>query len=144
MGHYKSNLRDILFNLFEVLSRDEILGTGPYVDMDHDTAVAVLTEMDHLARTKLADSFAEVDRNLPIFDPSTSAVTLPEALKRTFSALMESGSWQLELPADSSVGSVGGQRTERGRESVGLPLFDRTEIRLCVMGERHRTRQEDR
>src|SRR5215218_5692989 len=106
MGHYKSNLRDIFFNLFEVLGRDKILGTGPYADMDHETAVAVLTEVDHLARTKLADSFAEVDRNLPVFDPSTYAVTLPEGLKRTYSALMESGSWQLELPAE-----LGGQPT---------------------------------
>jgi alkylation response protein AidB-like acyl-CoA dehydrogenase len=106
MGHYKSNLRDIFFNLFEVLGRDEILGTGPYADMDHDTAVAVLTEVDHLARTKLAETFAEVDRNPPFFDPSTCAVTLPEAMKKTFSALMESGSWQLELPAE-----LGGQPT---------------------------------
>src|ERR671910_538353 len=106
MGHYKSNLRDIFFNLFEVLGRDEILGTGPYADMDHDTAVAVLTEVDRLARTKLADSFAEVDRNLPVFDPATGSVTLPEAFKKTFTALMESGSWQLELPAE-----LGGQPT---------------------------------
>ena len=28
MSHYKSNLRDIEFNLFEVLGRDEILGKG--------------------------------------------------------------------------------------------------------------------
>lgn len=106
MGHYKSNLRDIFFNLFEVLGRDEILGTGPYADMDHDTAVAVLTEVDHLARTKLADSFAEVDRDLPVFDPTTFSVTLPEACKKTFQVLMESGTWQLELPAD-----LGGQPT---------------------------------
>jgi alkylation response protein AidB-like acyl-CoA dehydrogenase len=106
MGHYKSNLRDIFFNLFEVLGRDEILGTGPYADMDHDTAVAVLTEVDHLARTKLADSFAEVDRDLPVFDPTTFSVTLPEACKKTFKVLMESGTWQLELPAD-----LGGQPT---------------------------------
>jgi alkylation response protein AidB-like acyl-CoA dehydrogenase len=106
MGHYKSNLRDIFFNLFEVLGRDEILGTGPYADMDHDTAVAVLTEVDRLARTKLADSFADVDRHLPVFDPTTCSVTLPEACKKTFKALMESGSWQLELPAD-----LGGQPT---------------------------------
>src|ERR671910_1010314 len=106
MGHYKSNLRDIFFNLFEVLGRDEILGTGPYADMDHDTAVAVLTEVDRLARTKLADSFAEVDRTLPVFDPATRSVTLPEAFKKTFTALMESGSWQLELPAE-----LGGQPT---------------------------------
>ena len=28
MGHYKSNLRDIEFNLFEVLGRGDVLGTG--------------------------------------------------------------------------------------------------------------------
>src|ERR671913_575292 len=106
MGHYKSNLRDIFFNLFEVLGRDEILGTGPYADMDKAPAVAVRTEVDRLARTKLADSFAEVDRNLPVFDPATGSVTLPEAFKKTFTALMDSGSWQLELPAE-----LGGQPT---------------------------------
>ena len=63
MGHYKSNLRDIFFNLFEVLGRDEILGHGPYEDLDHDTAVAVLTEVEHLAATKLAESFADSDRS---------------------------------------------------------------------------------
>ena len=26
MSHYKSNIRDIEFNLFEVLGRDEVLG----------------------------------------------------------------------------------------------------------------------
>ena len=30
MGHYKSNLRDIEFNLFEVLGRDKLYGTGPF------------------------------------------------------------------------------------------------------------------
>jgi len=29
MGHYKSNLRDIEFNLFEVFGADKVLGTGP-------------------------------------------------------------------------------------------------------------------
>ena len=38
MGHYKSNLRDIEFNLFEVLRRREILGTGPFADLDEDVA----------------------------------------------------------------------------------------------------------
>ena len=27
MGHYKSNLRDIEFNLFEVLNRQDLLGS---------------------------------------------------------------------------------------------------------------------
>jgi hypothetical protein len=30
MSHYKSNLRDIEFNLFELFKRDEILGQGPF------------------------------------------------------------------------------------------------------------------
>jgi len=34
MSHYKSNLRDIEFNLFEVLGRDEVLGTGPFGEID--------------------------------------------------------------------------------------------------------------
>src|SRR5580704_2254109 len=32
MGHFKSNLRDIEFNLFEVLKRQDLLGTGPIPD----------------------------------------------------------------------------------------------------------------
>jgi len=100
MGHYKSNLRDIFFNLFEVLGRDEILGTGPYADMDHDTAVAVLTEVDHLARTKLAESFAEAEHDPPVYHPETHTVTLPEGFKKSYKALIDGGVWQLELPAE--------------------------------------------
>ena len=29
MGHYKSNLRDLEFNLFEVLRRQDLLGPSP-------------------------------------------------------------------------------------------------------------------
>ena len=50
MSHYKSNLRDIEFNLFEVLGRDEVLGTGPFGEVDADTAREVLAEVDRLAR----------------------------------------------------------------------------------------------
>ncbi len=106
MSHYKSNLRDIFFNLFEVLGRDEILGHGPYEDMDHDTAVAVLTEVEHLASTKLAASFTTADRNPPVFDPGQHTVTLPEDFKQSFRDLMASGVYALELPAE-----MGGQAT---------------------------------
>jgi alkylation response protein AidB-like acyl-CoA dehydrogenase len=104
VSHYKSNLRDIFFNLFEVLGRDDVLGTGPYADFDHETAVAVLTEVDRLARTKLAESFAEGDRNPPVFDPTTHSATLPESFKQAYRALIDSGYWQLELPVE-----LGGQ-----------------------------------
>ncbi|MGH3321996.1 MAG: acyl-CoA dehydrogenase family protein, partial [Streptosporangiaceae bacterium] len=82
MGHYRSNLRDLEFNLFEVLGRQEVLGAGPYAEMDEDTARGVLAEVDRLAREDLAASFEEADRNPPVFDSETATVTLPECLKR--------------------------------------------------------------
>jgi alkylation response protein AidB-like acyl-CoA dehydrogenase len=98
MSHYKSNVRDIEFNLFEVLGREEILGSEPYADLDRETVSAILAGTDHLARTKLAASFA--DQELPVFDPKSHSVTVPESLKETFRAFMDSGAWQLELPAE--------------------------------------------
>ncbi|MDT5147166.1 MAG: hypothetical protein QOC58_1811, partial [Mycobacterium sp.] len=38
VSHYKSNVRDQVFNLFEVLGVDKALGAGEYTDMDADTA----------------------------------------------------------------------------------------------------------
>ncbi|WP_375424596.1 acyl-CoA dehydrogenase [uncultured Friedmanniella sp.] len=106
MSHYRSNLRDIRFNLFEVLGRDEILGKGPYADLDVETVDAILTEIDHLATTVVAASFAEADQHPPVFDPATHTVTVNEEFKASYRALMESGAWQLELPAE-----LGGQVT---------------------------------
>jgi alkylation response protein AidB-like acyl-CoA dehydrogenase len=110
MGHYKSNLRDIEFNLFEVLRRDELLGTGPFSEVDTDTVKAVLAEVDRLAREDLAASFEESDRTPPAFDPQTHEAPLPEAFKKSYEAWMEAEYWRLmtmaELggtPAPSSV-----------------------------------------
>ena len=52
MGHYKSNLRDIEFNLFEVLGRQDVLGTGPYADIDADTAREMLREVGPAGRAR--------------------------------------------------------------------------------------------
>ena len=100
MSHYKSNVRDIEFNLFEVLGREEILGIAPYADLDRETVSAILAEADHLAKTKLAESFADGDGELPVFDPRTHTVTVPQDVKKSFRALMDSGAWQLELPME--------------------------------------------
>jgi alkylation response protein AidB-like acyl-CoA dehydrogenase len=102
MSHYKSNVRDIEFNLFEVLGREKILGTGPYAELDRETVSAILAEVDRLARTKLAESFPDTDGDLPVFDPATHSVSVPRDLKKSFRALMDSGVWQLELPEELS------------------------------------------
>ena len=106
MTHYRSNVRDIEFNLFEVLDRESILGREPYADLDRETVSAILAEADNLARTKLAETFAIGEHEPPVFDPQTHTVTLPEAFKTSFKALMDSGAWALELPA-----ALGGQVT---------------------------------
>ena len=49
MGHYKSNLRDLEFNLFEVFGRGEVLGRGHYAEVDQDTAREMLKEVSRLA-----------------------------------------------------------------------------------------------
>ena len=49
MSHYKSNLRDIEFNLFEVFGAQNRLGTGPYADLDPETARDILGEVERLA-----------------------------------------------------------------------------------------------
>ena len=50
MGHYKSNLRDIEFNLFEVLRRQDLLGREPYPDVDEETARGILQKITAIVR----------------------------------------------------------------------------------------------
>ncbi|WP_248964187.1 acyl-CoA dehydrogenase [Sphaerisporangium perillae] len=100
MGHYKSNVRDLEFNLFEVLGRREILGTGRFAEVDEDVTRSILEEVDRLATGPLADSFADADRNPPVFDPATGTVRLPEAFKRSYQALLDGGWTHLDLPQE--------------------------------------------
>jgi alkylation response protein AidB-like acyl-CoA dehydrogenase len=100
MGHYKSNLRDIEFNLFEVLGRQEFLGSEHFPEIDEPTARGILDEVNRLATGPIADSFADADRNPPIFDPDTSSVRMPEAFRKSFQAFMDAEWFRLELPAE--------------------------------------------
>ena len=104
MSHYKSNLRDLEFNVFEVFGGEggdhPVLGQGPYAEMDRDTARSVLAEVDRLAREDLATSYATSDRNPPEFDPATFTAPLPADFHRSFRAFMDSEFWRLDLPAE--------------------------------------------
>ncbi|HET6652794.1 MAG TPA: acyl-CoA dehydrogenase [Nocardioides sp.] len=104
MSHYKSNIRDIEFNLFEVLGRDQVLGTGPFEDVDTDTAKSILAEVDRLAREDLAASYEDSDRNPPVFDPTTCSAPVPAAFQKSYQAWMDAEYWRLALPAE-----LGGQ-----------------------------------
>src|SRR3954453_2668337 len=100
MGHYKANLRDIEFNLFEVFDRGQILGAAPYDDIDAETARQILDEVRTIAEGPLAESFTDADRNPPVFDPQASTVTLPESFKRSYRTYVDAGWDRLPLPAE--------------------------------------------
>ncbi len=98
MSHYTADLRDLEFNLFEFLETRDQFGSGPFEQMDADTARGVLAEVRRLAEGPLAASFTDSDRHPPVFDPATSSVTLPESFKRSVRAI-EDGEWyRLDLP----------------------------------------------
>jgi alkylation response protein AidB-like acyl-CoA dehydrogenase len=105
MGHYKSNLRDIEFNLFEVFGADTALGTGPFSQLDVDSARDVLREVERLTTNDLAASFIDSDRNPPVFDPETSTVTVPESFKKSYQAYADGG-WD-RLPLGEDLGGIG-------------------------------------
>jgi alkylation response protein AidB-like acyl-CoA dehydrogenase len=98
MGHYKSNVRDLEFNLFEVLGVQERLGKGVLAESDEETARGVLSELNKLASGPLADSYADADRNPPVYDPKTFSVKIPESFKKSYKALMDGEWWRLGLP----------------------------------------------
>ncbi|MET9418750.1 acyl-CoA dehydrogenase [Streptomyces klenkii] len=100
MGHYKSNLRDIEFNLFEVLGRDKLYGTGPFAEMDVETAKDILSEITRLSENELADSFADTDRNPPVFDPDTNTAPVPDTFKKSYQAYMDAEWWRLGIPEE--------------------------------------------
>jgi alkylation response protein AidB-like acyl-CoA dehydrogenase len=91
MSHYKPNVRDQVFNLFEVFGFDKALGAGVYSDLDADTVQEMLGEMARLAEGPLAASYVEGDRNPPVFDPDAHTVTLPEPFKKSVKAFIDGG-----------------------------------------------------
>src|SRR3954453_7586023 len=98
MSHYTADLRDLEFNLFEFQSTKDLFGTGPFEQMDAETARGVLHEVRRLAEGPLAESFVDADRNPPVFDPATHSVTLPESFKRSYEALAAGEWFRLDLP----------------------------------------------
>ena len=97
MGHYRSNLRDVEFNLFELLDREQIFGAGLYSEVDLDTAKFILREVDRLAREDLAESFEEGDRNPPVYDAATKTVTVTPAFAATYKTWMDAEWWRLRV-----------------------------------------------
>jgi alkylation response protein AidB-like acyl-CoA dehydrogenase len=100
MSHYKHNLRDLEFTLFEVLGRQAVLGTGPFEEVDADTAREMLHEVARLATEELAPSLVDSDRNPPVYDAATYSVAIPESFKRSYQAYVDAEFWRMDVPAE--------------------------------------------
>ena len=106
MGHFRSNLRDIEFNLFEVLKRQDLMGAEPFGEVDEETARGILDEVNRLALGPVAESYAAADRNPPVFDPATHSVQMPEEFKKSYQAFVDAEWFRLELPPELGGTSV--------------------------------------
>ncbi len=98
MSHYKSNLRDLEFNLFEAYDYADYFAKEPYEEFDRDMVTDVLRELERLASGDFAASFVEGDRTkLELID---GEVKLPEGVKASLEAV-HSGGWHiLGVPKD--------------------------------------------
>ncbi|GAA1030282.1 acyl-CoA dehydrogenase [Virgisporangium ochraceum] len=97
MTHFKSSMRDQLFNLFEVFGAERYLGTEPYPEIDADTARSLLAEVERFAREDLAASYVEGDRTPPVYDPATYSVAMPPEFRRSYEAFVASEFWRLGI-----------------------------------------------
>ncbi|MEI6791414.1 MAG: acyl-CoA dehydrogenase, partial [Myxococcaceae bacterium] len=90
-NHYKSNLRDIYFNLFEVWNVGKI--------MDEALLRDALKAFETLCVEKIASSFAEGDQ-VPLKLDAEGNVFLPEGLKKSLKAFYD-GDWhRFDAPED--------------------------------------------
>jgi alkylation response protein AidB-like acyl-CoA dehydrogenase len=97
MGHYRPNVRDLEFNLFEVLGLDALLDSGAYGDLDTATVRDILREVARLSEGPIADSFVEADRNPPRFVPSEHTITVPDSVRPAVTAFKDAGWWRIGM-----------------------------------------------
>jgi hypothetical protein len=116
--HFKSNLRDIFFNLFEVLDVGRTtLGREPFAQMDEATAREALRSLEKLCTAELQKSFVESDR-VPLTLDDQGDVKIPPGIRAGFDLFYETGSHLLNLP--EHIGGLGGP------PSIGWAGFELT------------------
>jgi len=114
--HYKSNLRDTFFQLFEVLRvQRSSLGKAPYTSMDEATARESLKASEKLATSELQKGFAESDR-IPLELDAHGNVKLPPALRRGYDVFYDAQAHLLNMP--EHMGGMGAP------PSVGWAAFE--------------------
>jgi len=96
--HYKPNLRDIFFNLFEVLEiQKNVLGKAPFASMDEDSARAALEGFLEVLQQSWTPAFVPGDREGAVFDGKGN-VKLPPSYLKALDAYYGGGWNNIELP----------------------------------------------
>ena len=105
MQHYKSNVRDLYFNLFEFLRiQDNTLQSEYFQNIDHDLVKDLLQGMKVLAEGEYSAGFAQADQvGLTLLEDGV--VQVPQGIKQALSAYYE-GEWQ-RLTAPEVLGGYG-------------------------------------
>jgi alkylation response protein AidB-like acyl-CoA dehydrogenase len=103
--HYRSNLRDIFFQLFEVLEIGKsVLGKPPFSTMDEETARAALEGLLEMLQATWTPGFVPGDREGAVFDGKGN-VRVPAAYHKALDAYYQGGWNKMELP--ESLGGFG-------------------------------------
>lgn len=96
--HYRPNLRDIFFNLFEVLEiQSGVLGKAPFESMDEEAARAALEGFLEVLQATWTPAFVPGDRESAVFDGKGN-VKLPASYHKALDAYFKGGWNKLELP----------------------------------------------
>jgi alkylation response protein AidB-like acyl-CoA dehydrogenase len=108
-NHYKSNLRDIYFNLFEFLQIGKtVLGHRPYTTLDEAMTKETLKTFETLCVEKIAPSFQEGDE-IPLHLDSEGNVHIPEGITKALSAFF-AGDWH-RLDMSEELGGINAPRS---------------------------------
>ena len=98
MSHYKSNLRDLEFNLFEVSRIQDYLGSDSWPELDEGVARDILIELERLSREDFAASYVDQDRIELILE--NGEVRLPDSVKAGVRAYKDGGWDRLGVPVE--------------------------------------------
>ena len=112
----------------------DVLGTGPYADVDADTARSILARSPASPRTSSPRRFADADRNPPVFDPATPlGDACPSRSRSRYQAYMDAEWWRPRPPRRArrhrrpAVAALGGRRDgprrQPGRRTCTPPSY---------------------
>ena len=87
-----------------MLKRQDMLGSEYFPEVDEDTARGILAEVERLATGPIAESFAEADRNPPVFDPDRHTINVPGELAKSVQAVKNAEWWRIGIAEE--IGGV--------------------------------------